>query len=258
MAPLGLAPLTPTSPFLPPLLNTLLAVPSLPSSIPLQSLTHLSATLPLFNILLPTAAEHPELLSQARLADELGRIYFLANLATFGITGGMLQRNGARGTDVWIRVVGLMLGSLSQGWGRWAEGKPTPAEAAITAADSDDSDAEATAAPKRQPLPSSVSSKLLLLTSNAHMSTLAGFVVNTTDSALLSSFSSFAVGILQAFRGSSRWEATLDAIMDGKRGRALFKLLWREGVRGKWASTSSAWETLSTSELHILDPSYKR
>jgi ubiquitin-protein ligase E3 C len=197
------------------------------------------------------------------LSDEIGRIYFLANLATFGITGGMLQRNGAKGTDVWIRVVGGMLSTLSKGWGRLAEGTmPTPAEAAIAAVDdSDDSDDDTTAgtrsaakAPTLPPLPANVGSKLLLLTSTAHLSTLAGFVVNTTDSALLASFSSFAVGILQAFRGSSRWESTLDAVMDGKRGRALVKLLWREGVRGKWSNTSDGWDGFSRSESSIEYP----
>lgn len=263
LAPLDVAPLAltdPPSPYLAPLLQTLLAVPALPSSIPLQSLTYLSSALPLFSTLLPAAAAEPTLLAGGRLAEEAGRMCFLANLATFGITGGMLQRHGVAGTEAWIRVVGAMLGSLSAGWGRWAEGAPD----AVPAVEESDSDDDAgkpgsgsrSRTPARPVLPPAVSSRLLLLASPAHLSTLVGFVVSTAKPDLMSGFSAFVLGILYAFRGSSRWEGTLDALLDGKRGRALVKLLWREGVRNRWPtgaepSAAEAWDTFTKSKTKL-------
>lgn len=240
------------SPLVASLLQDLLTVPSLPFVLPVTALALLfkPAHLPLFQVLLPAAAADPALLDGGRLRTELGKTHFLANLATFGITGNLLQAHGAQGTRDWIAVVGTVLGGLGDGWGRWAEGRAeTQAPQPIVIDSDSDDDVAVPAKPRRDPLPENVSSKLLSLTSPAHLGTLAGFVLNAAaDQKLLADFSSFVLGILSAFRGSPRWEGTLDAVMDGRRGAVLTKLLWREGVRGKWGSGREAWDTFSQSE----------
>ncbi|GMK53858.1 hypothetical protein CspeluHIS016_0104440 [Cutaneotrichosporon spelunceum] len=243
-APSILVPLTPASPLVAPLIHTFLAVPALPSSIPLPSLTHLSATLPLFTVLLPTAAANPSLLSQGRLVGELERTYFLANLATFGITGGMLARSGTPGMDAWMAVLGTLLPTLGDGWGMWAERSVSGGASAVPLIDNDDSEEEAivSSAPVRARLPPGVAKPLALLASPQHVGTLASHAITAGS---LSHFSEFALSILGAFRGSPKWEGTLDALLDGSRGRALVKLLWREGVRGKWSNKADQWTWFS-------------
>lgn len=250
-APSALVPLTPASALVPPLIGSFLAIPALPASIPLPSLTHLSSTLPLFGILIPVAAANPALLSQGSLADELGRTYFLANLATFGITGGMLARAGAPGMSAWLAVLGSLLPTLGDGWGVWVERSLSDAGAvaAVAVMDvDDDSEDEAVVptAPARASLPPGVAKPLALLASPQHVGTLASYA---TSAGSLPDFSSFALSVLGAFRGSPKWEGTLDALLDGNRGRALVKLLWREGVRGKWGNTADQWSTFSQSTL---------
>lgn len=249
-APFALVPLTPDSPLVPPLVHTFLAVPALPSSVPLSSLTHMSSSLPLFGVLLPAAAANPALLSEGRLKDELGRTYFLANLGTFGITGGMLTRAGAAGMSSWMTVVGSVLSTLGEGWGVWAERSVSSAGAVAAAAAMDmevDSDAEDAAprAPTRALLPANVAKPLAQLASAQHVAVLAS---HATSSGSLPDFATFALSVLMAFRGSPKWEATLDALLEANRGRALVKLLWREGVRGKWGNTADQWTTFSQSE----------
>ena len=211
---------------------------------------------------------HPHLLEQGKLDSELGKTYFLANLATFGITGGMLQRSGAGGAAVWIAVLGHVFRQVDEGWGRWAEGfVDTDEEEDIPIEkDSDEEDEPMplastwTSAPPprnsrrraRQPVPANLTPKLLLLTSNAHLSTLADLLTSPTSNApttLILHFATFTLGLLNAFRGSSRWEGILDALMEGQKGRALGRRMWREGVRGKWTGNGaqSWWETFSES-----------
>jgi ubiquitin-protein ligase E3 C len=245
-APNALVPLTRESPLVAPLVDSFLAVPALPASIPLPSLTHLSSSLPLFSVLLPAAAANPSLLERGRLKDELGRTYFLANLATFGITGGMLQRAGAPGMRAWMAVLGTLLPTLGEGWGVWAERSVSGAGAVAAAAVMDiDDEAVVPVAPARARLPPGVAKPLALLASPQHVGTLAS---HATNAGSLSDFSTFALSVLGAFRGSPKWEGTLDALLDGNRGRALIKLLWREGVRGKWTNTADQWTLFSTSK----------
>lgn len=238
---------------------TLLAVPALPSSLPLPSLTHLSTHLPLFTVLLPLAASRPALLTQGRLSSELGKTYFLANLVIFGITGGMLQRYGSSGAATWVAVIGTILSHVGVGWGRWAEGILEDEDTDMLIELDSDSEGESSipVAPKRRssnilrpPLPINIQPKLLLLTSPSHLSTLANLLTSPTSKAptsLLVEFASFALSLLCAFRGSPRWESILDALMGGQRGRALGRRLWREGVRGRWrnAGERAGWDTFS-------------
>lgn len=251
MAPVAIAPPALDSPLTASLLQDLMTLPSLPFSLPLPALTTLSRTLPLFQVLLPAATADPSLLDAGGLATELGKTHFLSNLATFGITGGMLQRQGAQGMRDWIAVVGTMFSTLGEGWGRWVATSGSEVEPMVV--DDSDSDEEdengkrVVRKPVREPLPSNVAARLHSFASPAHLGTLVAAAMQG-DTKTLVDFSFFVLGLLNAFRGSARWEATLDAVMEGKRGARMTKLLWREGVRGKWGSGRKAWETFSSSE----------
>ena len=122
----------------------MLAVRALPTSLPIPALTNLSGKLPIFTILLPLAASNPDILSSGRLASELGKTYFLANLATFGITGGLLARHGAEGIADWIKVIGGTISGIQEGWARWVDGEPDEDDddEMVGVEDSDDEDDE--------------------------------------------------------------------------------------------------------------------
>jgi ubiquitin-protein ligase E3 C len=100
---------------------------------------------------------------------------------------------------------------------------------------------------RRTPLPKNVSSKLLLLGSSSHISTLADLLVSSQGA--LSEFANFTLGLLTAFKGSPRWEAILDGLLEGRKGVALARRMWREGVRGKWgvARDQSSWQNFTSS-----------
>jgi len=251
-----------------PLINHLLAIPALPQSLPIPALTHLSQRLPLFTTLLPAAAANPALLNQGRLSTELGRTYFLANITTFGITGGMLARYGVQGANIWVKVIATLLSGVEEGWGKWAEGVTEPeSESEDEKMDIDsDTDIDIDSNSKiptrtttiirqkrirRAPLPKNVSSKLLLLGSSSHISTLADLLVSSAGAGALGEFANFTLGLLTAFKGSPRWEAILDGLLEGRKGIALTRRMWREGVRGKWGTTrdQSSWQTFTSSKL---------
>jgi len=256
--------------FTTPLLQHLLAVPALPQSLPIPSLTHLSQKLPLFTILLPAAAADPSLLHHGKLATELGRTYFLANITTFGITGGMLARYGVQGANTWVKVVATLLSGVDEGWGRWAEGivEEEEEDQLDDSMDVDSEDEEpanprsalaVAAAPTkkrrqiRRPLPANISSKLLLLGSTSHISTLAELLVSPSSQSstkALIEFAAFTLGLLNSFKGSPRWEAILDGLLEGKKGMALTKRMWREGVRGQWGTDrdKAGWQTFTSSK----------
>lgn len=249
------------------LLHTLLAVPSLPTSIPIPSLTYLSNHLPIFASLLPLGASNRPLLSTGRLSTELGKTHFLANLITFGITGGLLARHGLHGATSWIRVVGCVLGGVGEGWGKWVDGhmEEPPVEPMAMDVDVDpevDSDAETTApAPgpsvprpdtkaRRASIPTNTRKKVAQLASTAHLTALSDTILSpTAPQSLLNDFARFALALLNAFRGSPKWEGILDTFIGGTKGKALEKRIWREGVRGKWRSDRSSWDTFAESEL---------
>lgn len=253
-----------------PLITYLLAVPALPQSLPIPSLTHLSQRLPLFTHLLPAAADTPALLSQGKLATELGRTYFLANITTFAITGGMLARFGVAGARTWVKVVATLLTGVEEGWGRWAEGIVDDVDEIMDSGshngsddDEDEIDEPIASIPvpapsskrKRQtraPLPTNIASRLLLLGSTGHISTLADILISPSASSsvtTLMEFASFTLGLLNAFKGTSRWEAILDGLLEGRKGLALTRRLWREGVRGKWSTDkdSGGWQSFQIS-----------
>jgi ubiquitin-protein ligase E3 C len=209
-------------------------------------------------------------LQEGKLRHELNKTYFLANLATFGITGSMLARYGAQGAGVWVKVVGVVLSHVGEGWGRWAEGVVEVEDEDVRMVDDPSDEDEPTAAPtascviqsvsppskpKRQirlPLPKNVGPKLLLLASPAHLSTLASFLTSPTSKAptsLLVDFAQFVLALLAAFRGSPRWEGILDGLIAGSKGRALGRRLWREGVKGRLRNSGekSGWEHFNES-----------
>jgi ubiquitin-protein ligase E3 C len=177
-------------------------------------------------------------------------------MTVFGITGGMLARNGVNGASDWIKVMGVLLGSVGTGWGRWAEGH---VEEEVMQVDQDEDDEEKPEVkPRRQvrpPVPSTIGPKLLLLASTSHISTLSSFLTSPSSKApttLLVDFAGFILALLNAFRGSPKWELILDGLMEGKNGKVLARRMLREGVRGRWRNTSdpSGWATFSESGFH--------
>lgn len=275
LAPLSLVPLESAFDLLPPLTNELLALPALPSCLPLPSVTHLSRALPLFDALLPLAAQQPEIIASGRMTSETGKTFFLANLVTLGITGGMLERFGPQGLRTWTTVVGQVLAGVGEGWGRWAEGELDDEDeepsSSIRQAQGHDSDSDvdmdspvesrmpAAVRPpgnlrrphRRALLPANISSKVLLLASPAHLSPLIDQAVQRTTAAGLVDFAVFILGLLSAFRGSTRYEAVLDALLGGgPRTTALVKRLWRECVRVSWRDSQdqATWDRFSASE----------
>ena len=262
-APFSFAPPSTTASLVPSLIQQLLTFPSLPSVLPLPALTHLSTHLPLFTLLLPTAASQPDILSEGALSKELAKTSFLANLATFGIAGGMLQRYGISGASTWITVVGTVIGLVEDGWGRWVEGMMDLEEEDEPIQQGDQRDEDAKVPPKRTrstvrlPLAANYRPKLLSLASPSHLDTLSSILTSPTSkasTALLTQFSSFVLGLLHAFRGTSGWEGILDALMEGQKGPALTRRLWREGVRGRWRNTGERmeWDTFSESESSLI------
>ena len=245
----------------PALVNTLLAVPSLPSLLPLPALSHLSANLPIFATLLP--ATQPAWLDSGKMTTELGRTHFLANLATFGITGGLLSRQGAQGVAAWTRVVGIVFGSLGEGWGKWIEGvveeDDIPSKPEEDLSDDPDSAGPSTGPlklrrPSRMPLPKNIASKLALYASNAHLAFVTPVMMRSASPQSANVLSTFVLGLLPVWRGTSRWENTLDAMLSGLQGRNLIKWLFREGARGQWTSSDkSSWDTFASSEFLFAD-----
>ena len=285
-----------------PLLSHLLTIPSLPSSIPIPALTYLSDKLNLFTVLLPYAASHPGVFSSEHgraegkstsasptrgpspLAGEYGKTYFLANLATFGITGQLLARASVQGKKSWMAVLSHVLGGLEEGWGRWVEGIVDEDQTfpAGPAADSDDEEEDAATHPPvavdrgagevtsisaptparsrprqtRPLLPPKISSKLLLIPSAAHIAVLVETITSPSakaGTADLLALTGMVADLLRVFRGTPKWELILDALLQGRAGKQLFKRIWRECVRGRWAESASqgTWERFSTSELYF-------
>ena len=264
-APFSFAPSTITAPLVPLLVQQLLTFPSLPSVLPLPALTHLTTHLPLFSLILPTAASQPDILSGGALSQELAKTSFLANLATFGIAGGMLQRYGISGASTWITVVGTVIGLVEDGWGRWVEGMMDfeDEDVPMQQGSDDEGDEKGTFPPKktrsdvRLPLAANYRPKLVSFASPSHLDTLSNILTSPTSkasTALLTKFSSFVLGLLRAFRGTPRWEGILDALMEGQKGSALTRRLWREGVRGKWRNTGARaeWDTFSESVSALI------
>lgn len=187
----------------------------------------------------------------------------------------MLQRHAASGAATWIAVIGTVLSQVGEGWGRWAEGAvQNEDEDMPTKHDSDDEDDEtvphaSVSAPLskqrrhvRPSLPTNIQPKLLLLASASHLSTLSDLMTSPTSKApttLLVDFATFALGLLNAFRGSPRWEGILDALIEGQKGRVLGRRLWREGVRGRWRNTGErgVWDTFFESEYALSHRHHK-
>ncbi|WVW78358.1 hypothetical protein I302_100312 [Kwoniella bestiolae CBS 10118] len=250
-APFSLMPPFSDSPLIPPLINHLLAIPSLPSSLPIPALTHLSTHLNLFTLLLPYASQNTQVLNQGRLESENDKTYFLANLTTFGITGGMLARFGVDGISTWMSVIGNVLKDVNEGWGKWVDGmvdddEDEPIFPIMVDSDDEDNEEEGQPSntlipatrPRRIPLPKAISNRVTILATAQHLSTLMTHIIQPSSSSrapvsLLNDFSMFCTGLLSAFRGSPKWENVLDSLMN----KGLVRRVWREGVRGKWTES---------------------
>ena len=220
--------------------------------------------------------------SSSPLAEEHSKTYFLANLVTFGITGQMLAHASAQGQKAWSAVLVHVLSGLEEGWGRWVEGVVDEDEVDVVmagdGADSDESEDEnvpsaRTAAgpsnshagpsmtksksrprPTRPLLPPKISAKLLLLPSPTHISALVEMVVSPSAKAGtvdMLKLAHLAGELLRVFRGTPKWEMILDALLQGRNGRQLFKRLWRECVRGRWGDSAvkETWERFGGSKL---------
>lgn len=216
------------------------------------------------------------------LAEEHSKTYFLANLVTFGITGQMLAHASAQGQKAWMAVLVHVLSGLEEGWGRWVEGVVDEDEVDVVmagdGADSDESDDEdapsartaagpsnshagpSTSKSKSRPrqtrslLPPKISAKLLLLPSPTHISALVEMVVSPSAKAGtvdVLKLAHLAGELLRVFRGTPKWEMILDALLQGRNGRQLFKRLWRECVRGRWGDSAvkETWERFGGSKL---------
>jgi ubiquitin-protein ligase E3 C len=269
---------TVTSRLVGPFFHTLLAVPSLPSLMPLTSLTYFCAHLPLFSTVLPYAAAHPETLEQGALASERGKTELLANLVTLAVRGGMLARQKADGIAVWLEVVTRILRGVEDQWGLWLEGKgqwrSEDAGELLSGrqgqlANSSDSDVDVEGDVNTSRLPShydtrirrrgvarpALSSKILPLIEATHLSTLITAALR--NSALLLPFVDFVQSLLAAFRGSPRWEMILDALLEGENGKRLVRELWRGHVRGKWSrmAVKENWENMFSSKDGSPSPS---
>jgi len=196
------------------------------------------------------------------LGCEEGKTYFLANLITFGITGGMLARYGYKGAADWVKVIGEVLNGVPEGWGKWADGQVDEVEEEMPLAniDSDSDDEDPVPGPsrivraksRRKPLAANVQKKVILLASSAHLHTLSATLLSpSAPGALLVDFARFALSLLNAFKGSPKWELILDAFVGGSKGKALERRIWREGVRGKWSNSGdrSGWDHFAESKL---------
>ncbi|WWD00653.1 hypothetical protein V866_007588 [Kwoniella sp. B9012] len=263
-APFSLIPPASTSPLIPPLINHLLAIPSLPSSLPIPALSHLSTHLNLFTLLLPYASQNPRVLKEGRLDGEIGKTYFLANLTTFGITGRMLSRFGVGGISNWMNVIGNVLKDVNEGWGKWVDGLLDDDDMEMNGipilVDSDGEDEEdqddgpshkvvpfkQNKQPRRIQLPKAISNKVVILATPQHLSTLTTHVIqpsSKTPQSFINDFSMFCAGLLSAFRGSPKWENVLDSLLS----KGLIRRIWREGVRGRWTGSDQreAWDGFS-------------
>ena len=210
--------------------------------------------------------QEPTILASGRLRSEEGKTYFLANLITFGITGGMLGRYGHKGAANWVKVLGEVLSGVSEGWGKWVDGQVEEVEENLPMAtiDSDSDNDEPTpgpsrvtrVAPRRKPLAPTIQKKVTVLASASHLSMLSETLLSpSAPGALLVDFARFALSLLHAFRGSPKWESILDAFVTGSKGKALERRIWREGVRGKWVNSAErpGWDTFAESEYeHTL------
>lgn len=221
------------------------------------------------------------------LISEHGKTYLLANLVTFGITGQMLARSGAQGKKSWVQVLSDLLESFGEEWGRWVDGVVDEEDVDMlhnAEEDSEDEDAEDptlsaraasnTVAPTniaplkslrprqtRPLLPPKISAKLLLLPSSAHIAQLVDMVASPSakaSTADLLALTGMVAQLLRVFRGTPKWEGILDALLQGRAGKQLFKRVWRECVRGRWgdSASQSTWERFGTSTSLLTLPGY--
>lgn len=228
----------------------LLTIPSLPSSLPLGSLTHLCIHLPFFQEIFPSALSHGINLS------EMATTELIANLVTIIVRGGLLAKQDTKGIAVWMRLLTSLLDKVGDQWGLWIESKgrwaPNHSKMIISPDQgSDDSDAGPSENLIKRPRLSArgtvspaLLKRIIPVLSVDHLSQLANSMVRNSE--LTIPFCQLILSLLNAFRGSARWEGILDTLLTSDYAVQLLRDLWRSNVRGKWPSSSAMhnWETL--------------
>lgn len=225
-----------------------LSLPSLPSSIPPTSLTHLCINLPFFTQLFPSA------LSTGIHLDERNATELLANLTTIIIRGGILNKQKGKEVVVWMRLLSAITTNFADQWGLWIEskGRYDGNDDRMGESSKQGLDARGVVSP-------ALAKRLLPLIGADHLSLLANTVVRQSDATV--PFCLAILSLLDVFRGSPRWEAILDILLTGNHAVRLMRDLWRGNVRGKWPTTSARqnWETLlqpNTTRTVTLTPPF--
>ncbi|KAJ9092862.1 hypothetical protein QFC19_008586 [Naganishia cerealis] len=245
---------------LPPLINTLLAFPQLPSSLPIPSLTHLIKSLPIITKLLPYAAAHPAVLKQNRLATEIGKTHLLANLGFFIIQTGAIQQQNTKSVVTWVNVVTQLLEEVDDQWGLWLESKGVWGKSAAAALQSaavvesmegNDLDAEKDTRvinrkrtiQDRGSVPQGIVNRVLSIVGTDHLNFLT--LTYIRQPAMTQPYIRYMLALLTKFRGSVRFDSIME-VLGGQTGIRLVRDLWRNQVRGKWPSASSkqTWDRL--------------
>jgi ubiquitin-protein ligase E3 C len=260
--PLSLFPDNPIveSAMLPPLINTLLALPQLPSSLPITSLTHLTKSLPIISKLLPYAAANPAVLRQNSLATELGKTHLLANLGFMVIQTGAIQQQDMKSVVAWVNVLTQLLEGVDDQWGLWLEnkgvwGKNTSAAvqtaAVVDSMERNDLDSERNDQittrkrniQDRGSVPPGIVNRVLSIVGTDHLNFLTSSYIR--QPAMTQPYIRYMLALLTKFRGSVRFDGIME-VLGGQSGTRLVRDLWRNQVRGKWPSAASkqTWDRL--------------
>lgn len=245
---------------LPPLINTLLAIPQLPSSLPISSLTHLTKSLPIISKLLPYAAANPAVLTQNSLATEMGKTHLLANLGFMVIQTGMIQQQDTKSLVAWLHVLTQLLEGVDNEWGLWLECKGVwgkNASAAVQTAAVVESmegnelegekDSRVTSRKRniqdRGSVPPGIVNRVLSIVGTDHLNFLTSTYIRQPS--MTQPYTRYMLALLTKFRGSVRFDGIME-VLGGPSGTRLVRDLWRNQVRGKWPSAASkqTWDRL--------------
>ncbi|KAJ9100578.1 hypothetical protein QFC21_003622 [Naganishia friedmannii] len=245
---------------LPPLINTLLAIPQLPSSLPISSLTHLTKSLPIISKLLPYAAATPAVLRQNSLATEMGKTHLLANLGFMVIQTGVIQQQDTKSVVAWVNVLTQLLEGVDSEWGLWIENKgvwgkssaaAVPTATVVENLEGNDLDSERNNQISnrkrnirdRGSVPPGIVNRLLAIVGTDHLNFLTSTYIRQPS--MTQPYIQYMLALLTKFRGSVRFDGIVE-VLGGQSGTRLVRDLWRNQVRGKWPSMASkqTWDRL--------------
>ncbi|KAJ9122361.1 hypothetical protein QFC22_001783 [Naganishia vaughanmartiniae] len=245
---------------LPPFINTLLAIPQLPSSLPIPSLTHLTKSLPIISKLLPYAAANPAVLMQNSLATEMGKTHLLANLGFMVVQTGIIQQQDTKSVVAWVNVLTRLLEGVDDQWGLWLENKgvwgrsvsaAVQTAAIVESMEGNDLDIERDNRitnrkrniQDRGSAPPGIVNRVLSIVGPDHLNFLTTTYIR--QPAMTQPYIRYMLALLTKFRGSVRFDGIME-VLGGQSGTRLVRDLWRNQVRGKWPSAASkqAWDRL--------------